>query len=363
MSLMLRKIDRDVKRFKQIVRGVIKKEFRKYLTHGELVGRQGKHIVSIPLPQVEIPRFRFSDRELGGIGQGEGEPGDALDGQPGTEPGQHVLEVEVGLDELAAILGEELELPRIQPRGRRSIPVEKLKYSNVRRVGPESLRHFKRTYREALKRQLATGVYDAANPRIVPIREDRRYRSWHVREVPESNAVIILCMDVSGSMGDQQKEMVRIAAFWIDTWLRSQYRNLDNVYVVHEAFAKEVDQHTFYHLRESGGTRISAAYDLVNAVIDSRFPADSWNVYLFHFSDGENGDSKDTDLCLEMLGRELLPKLNLFCFGQVRSSYGGGRFKTDLEEAFPGEERIVTSEIRDKDEIYDAIKRFLGKGL
>jgi hypothetical protein len=55
--------------------------------------------------------------------------------------------------------------------------------------------------------------------------------------------------------------------------------------------------------------------------------------------------------------------LNLFCFGQVRSSYGGGRFKADLEEAFPGHEKIVTSEIRDRDEIYDAIKRFLGKGL
>ena len=54
MTPMLRKIDRDVKRFRQIVRGVIKKEFRKYLTQGELIGRQGKHIVSIPLPQVEI---------------------------------------------------------------------------------------------------------------------------------------------------------------------------------------------------------------------------------------------------------------------------------------------------------------------
>src|SRR5215475_8167361 len=123
---MLRKIDRDVKRFRQIVRGVIKKEFRKYLTQGELIGRQGKHIVSIPLPQIEIPRFRFGSREMGGVGQGEGDPGDAMDG-PGTEPGQHILEVEVSLDELAVILGEELELPRIQPRGRRTIPVEKVK--------------------------------------------------------------------------------------------------------------------------------------------------------------------------------------------------------------------------------------------
>src|SRR5689334_22258846 len=232
MTPMLRRVERDVKRFKQIVRGVIKKEFRKYLTQGELIGRQGKHIVSIPLPQIEIPRFRFGSTDMGGVGQGEGDPGDAMDGEPGTEPGHHILEVEVGLDELASILGEELELPRIQPRGRRTIPVEKVKYSNIRKVGPESLRHFKRTFREALKRQIASGLYDPGNPLIVPIREDRRYRSWHVREVPESNAVIVFCMDVSGSMGDQQKEIVRVASFWIDTWLRSQYKNLENVYVV-----------------------------------------------------------------------------------------------------------------------------------
>jgi len=361
--MMLRKIDRDVKRFKQIVRGVIKKEFRKYVTEGELIGRQGKHLVSIPLPQIEIPRFRFNWKDAGGVGQGEGDAGDPLEGAPGTAPGQHLLEVEVNLEDLADILGEELELPRIQPRGRRTLPVERSKYSNIRRTGPESLRHFKRTFRESLKRQIASGLYDPANPVIVPIREDRRYRSWHLREVPESNAVIIFCMDVSGSMGDQQKEIVRIASFWIDTWLRSQYKSLDNVYVVHEAFAREVDQHTFYHLRESGGTRISTAYEMVNQVIDARFPPDGWNVYLFHFSDGENSDSKDTELCLELLRRELLGKLNLFCFGQVRSSYGGGRFKADLEEAFPGEARIITSDIRDRDEIYDAIKRFLGKGL
>jgi uncharacterized protein len=360
--MVLHRIDRDVKRFKEIVRGQVKKEFRKYLTQGELIGRQGKHIVSIPLPQIEIPRFRFNWKDVGGIGQGEGEQGEAV-GEAGLEPGQHILEVEVGLDELAAILGEELELPRIQPRGRRTIPVEKVRYSNIRRVGPESLRHFKRTFREALKRQVALGIYNPDNPMIIPIREDRRYRSWHVREVPQSSAVVIFCMDVSGSMGDQQKEIVRITAFWIDTWLRSQYKSLDKVYVVHEALAKEVDEHTFYHLHESGGTKISTAYELVNQIIDTRFSPESWNIYLFHFSDGENGDARDTTLCMEMLKRDLLPKMNLFCFGQVRSSYGGGRFKTDIDDSLPGEDKIITSEIRDKDEIYDAIKRFLGKGL
>src|SRR5262249_60093047 len=135
-------------------------------------------------------RLRCGGKEAGGVGQGEGEAGDAVEGAPGTTPGEHILEAEIDLEELAAILGEELELPRIQPRGRRTIPVEKARYSNVRRVGPESLRHFKRTFREALKRQIAMGLYDPENPVIVPIRDDRRYRSWHVREIPESNAVI-----------------------------------------------------------------------------------------------------------------------------------------------------------------------------
>ena len=79
---MLRKIERDVKRFRQIVRGVVKKDFRKYLTQGELIGRQGRHIVSIPLPQIEIPRFRFGQKEAGGVGSGEGGRGDAVDGAP-----------------------------------------------------------------------------------------------------------------------------------------------------------------------------------------------------------------------------------------------------------------------------------------
>jgi uncharacterized sporulation protein YeaH/YhbH (DUF444 family) len=360
---MIYNIKRDHSRFRQIVKGKIKQDLKKYVTNGEMIGRKGKDMVTIPLPQIEIPRFRFNWKDTGGVGQGEAEDGEAVGGEPGLEPGEHILEVEVGLDELAAILGEELALPRIQPKGRRTIPLEKVRYSNIRRVGPESLRHFKRTFREALKRQVASGLYDPENPRIVPIREDRRYRSWHMREVPQSNAVVIFCMDVSGSMGDQQKEIVRIAAFWLDTWLRSQYKSLEKVYVVHEAFAKEVDEHTFYHLHESGGTKISTAYELVNQIVDTRFSPESWNIYLFHFSDGENGDARDTALCMEMLRKEMVPKMNLFAFGQVRSSYGGGRFKTDIEEAFPGEEKIITSEIRDKDEIYDAIKRFLGKGL
>ena len=79
-------------------------------------------------------------------------------------------------------------------------------------------------------------------------------------------------MDVSGSMGDEQKEIVRIESFWIDAWLRSQYKGLESRYIIHDAVAKEVDRDTFFRTRESGGTMISSAYKLCAKMIDDDFP-------------------------------------------------------------------------------------------
>jgi hypothetical protein len=179
---------------------------------------------------------------------------------------------------------------------------------------------------------------------------------------PESNAVILYMMDVSGSMGDEQKDIVRIEAFWIDTWLQSQYRNLDTRYIVHDAAAKEVDANTFFHVRESGGTKISSALELCLKLVREQYPPDEWNIYPFHFSDGDNWGTDDTKLCVQILQEHLLPVVNMFCYGQVKSAYGSGKFKKDLEEALPGAENLVLSEIPDKNGILDSIRTFLGKG-
>ena len=110
----------DHRRFRDIIKGRIKQNFKKYVTHGEMIGKQEKDFVKIPVPSIEIPKFKYGPKQQGGVGQGDGEPGDSVDGQPGEGQGQagdstgeHVLEVDVSLEELANILGEELELPRI----------------------------------------------------------------------------------------------------------------------------------------------------------------------------------------------------------------------------------------------------------
>jgi uncharacterized protein len=364
------KIKQDHARFRDIVRGRIKQNLRKYIQKGEMVGKKGKDFITIPVPTIDIPHFRFGEKSQGGVGQGEGEPGDPLspsDGDPGSGQagqgeGQHVLEVDVSLEELADILGEELSLPRIRPKGKDRIIATRLKYTGVAPSGPESLRHFKRTYKQALRRQIASGSYNWKRPVIVPVREDRRYRTWKQVPVPETNAVVLYMMDVSGSMGDEQKEIVRIESFWIDTWLRKHYKGLETRYVIHDAVAREVDRDTFFHTRESGGTMISSAYKLALEIIESEYSASNWNIYPFHFSDGDNWSADDTRLCIEILQQKILPVVNLFAYGQVESPYGSGQFIKDLKETIGSSENVALSEIADKEGIYGSIKTFLGTG-
>jgi uncharacterized sporulation protein YeaH/YhbH (DUF444 family) len=365
------RIESDRARFREIVRGRIREDLRKYLSTTELLGRCGDRTVSIPLPQIELPHFVFGSNQGQGQGSGNGERGEAEEGEgsdgdvgagAGEHAGKHVLEVDVDLEELAEMLGQELELPNIQPRGVKQLTTDGGRYSGVRATGPDSLRNFRRSYKNALKRTIAAGQWDPDKPEIVPIRDDFRFRMRKDHPQPDSSAVVFHMMDVSGSMGREQKEIVRIKAFWIDTWLRSQYQNLEVVYIVHDAVAKVVDHHTFFHLRESGGTKISSAYDLCLRQIGEKYRPEEWNIYPFHYSDGDNWSARDTELCITMLRDEILPRVNQFCYGQVKSAHGSGQFKKDLDGALGEDDQLVTSSINDRDDIPEAIRHFMGKG-
>ncbi|MFH1747128.1 MAG: DUF444 family protein [Planctomycetota bacterium] len=362
------KIQKDHQRFRQIVKGKIRKDLRKFLTRGELIGKEGKHLVSIPIRGIDLPHFRYGDNNDNGVGQGDGQPGQTVDGDEagigpgGSEPGQHIMEVDVTLDELADILGEELQLPRIQPKGKRNITTVKDRYSSIRQTGPESLRHFKRTFRRALRRMIMTGAYDPDNPVIVFERGDKLYRSWKPVKKPDSNAAIIYMMDVSGSMGHEQKELVRLEAFWIDAWLRRNYDGIESRYIVHDVHAGEVDRETFFHIREDGGTKISSAFKTCHEMVVKSYNPDEWNIYLFHFSDGDNSSESDSRECCNILREHLLPQANQFGYCQVASAYGSGAFINSLREHLSDAENMVTTRVNTKDDIYDSIKSFFAKG-
>lgn len=361
-------IKEDHSRFKDIVRGRIKENFKKFVTHGEMIGKRENDIVKIPIPSIDIPRFKYGPKQGGGVGQGQGQPGDAMDGEPqdgygeaGNQPGEHQLEAEMSLDELANILGEELQLPNIEPKGPPKMDTMKSKFTGLAPVGPEGLRNFRSSYKNALKRYLSSGIYDPSKM-IIPQRSDMRYKSYKQSKQKHANAVVIYMMDVSGSMGDEQKEIVRLESFWINTWLQKHYKGLETRFIIHDAAAKEVDEKTFFSTSESGGTLISSAYKLAQQMILDEYNPRDWNIYPFHFSDGDNWSGEDTRLCMKMLNEFFLPNCNTFCYGQVESKYGSGQFLKDLEREFPSNEKLIFSRIESRDKILQSIKDFLGKG-
>jgi uncharacterized sporulation protein YeaH/YhbH (DUF444 family) len=368
---MVNKIEQDHQRFRQIVRGTIRKDLRRFLSRGELIGREGKRSVSIPVHDIDTPTFRYGDNS-GGVGMGEGQEGQSVGqqgkGQGGEQEGRHILEVDVSLEELADILAEELSLPRIKPRGQHKITTIRDKFTGIRPVGPASLRSFKRTYREALKRQLAVGTYDPKNPVIIPIKNDLRFRTWNEVKKPQSNAVIVYMMDVSGSMGDEQKELVRLEAFWIDTWLRRNYEGIESRYIVHDVRAAEVDKKTFFSVKEDGGTRISSAFTCCEELLRQHYDPTDWNIYLFHFSDGDNSSDADNKVCVKLIDEKLLPMSNMFGYCQVASAYGSGSFINVLNEAFPGGAadelgpRLITSKVGGRDDLLESLRTFFKAG-
>jgi len=209
-------IKRDHARFRKIVKGRIRDNLRKYVSKGEMPSPKGDGTFKIPMPSIDTPRFKFGDKSQGGMGQGNGEAGDPVDGQEGEGPGQggevgnqagnKELEVDLSLEELAHILGEELALPNIEPKGKKAMPSVTNKYTSIGMTGPNSLKHFKRTYKEAMKRQIASGTYDFLDPRVIPVKRDFRYRASDAKVEFENSAVVIYMMDVSGSMVTSKKK-------------------------------------------------------------------------------------------------------------------------------------------------------------
>ena len=345
-------IERYRERFREIVRGKIKQDLKKYMSQDgiDVFGKEGRHKITVPIPHISLPKFIYG-KKGGGVGEGKPE-------KAGDEKSDNSLEVEVTLEEMASLLSEELELPRIEPKGKSTILVDSKKYRSIRKVGPESLRHFRRTYLEALKRAIMLDEYDPDDSSVVPIKEDRRYRAAKPITLPQNQAVIFYMMDVSGSMGTQEKELARLTSFWIDLWLRHQYKDrLATRYIIHNVDAKETDRHTFYHTMEGGGTRIASAYELVAAMIKKEYNPQDWNIYIFQYSDGDDWAGASSAAC--NIISDLLPSVNQISYCQVREQ---GEFKGALEKRFANESKVVITTAFQKEQILGAIKEFFKKG-
>ena len=145
---------------------------------------------------------------------------------------------------------------------------------------------------------------------------DLRFRNLARVPVPSSQAVMFCLMDVSGSMDEQRKDLAKRFFILLYLFLTRHYEKIELVFIRHHAQADEVDEDTFFHSQESGGTVVSSALLLLDQIMRARYPAQDWNIYVAQASDGDDyGD--DSATCRRLLADKILPLVRYFAYVQV----------------------------------------------
>jgi uncharacterized sporulation protein YeaH/YhbH (DUF444 family) len=157
-------------------------------------------------------------------------------------------------------------------------------------------------------------------------------------------------------MGEFEKYIARSFYFWMVRFLRTKYTNVKIVFISHHTEAKEVTEEEFFTHGESGGTQVSSAYELALKIIEERYPSDDWNIYPFHFSDGDNLPW-DNERCVELV-RALMELCNIFGYGEIRE--GNYRSPSTLMSAYSKiqDRKFIAVTISDKTEVYPALRKF-----
>ena len=267
---------------------------------------------------------------------------------------------EQNIDELRKLMYEDFKLPGLQPKSNDQLQHEAIRFDDVRKSGPMGNLDKKRTLLTNMKRNAMHG-----NPYFGGIKnEDMRFRTYTPTVEPVTQAAVIAMRDVSGSMGEFEKYASRTFYAWMVDFLRQKYgeNNVEIRFITHHTEAKEVDEQVFFRLGESGGTRVSSAYELALKMMEEKYDPTHWNVYPFHFSDGDNWGDVDNRTCTDLVKKMIdEDRVNAFGYGEIRE--GAQRSLSALDSAFAplrGNPKFKEVVIRSKNDVYPALKSFFG---
>lgn len=366
-------IDQD--RHKERIKDAIKKNLGSIVSNESIILSNGRKTVKVPMRALDEYKFRFDYRKRKQVGQGDGKTkvGDVIGredqqgqgqgtGQGGDSPGQDYYEADVEIDEIAAMIFEDLQLPFLEDKAKRAVPSKTTRFTEIRRTGVLSNLDKRRTILENIRRN----AREKGEAKIGGFKkEDMRFKSWEDEIRYESNAAVIAMMDVSGSMGEFKKYIARSFFFWMVRFLRTKYDSVEIVFISHHTEAKEVNEEQFFTQGESGGTVVSSAYKLALDIIAERFPPRDWNVYPFHFSDGDNYYSDNEDAV--KMADQLIETCNLFGYGEIgeegMATYrrSSGALLSIFNDRLKNQDRFIGVRIDDKEDVYPALKEFFGK--
>ena len=359
-------------RFLRRARGQIKEAVNRSLRDRSVkdLDRSGK--VSIPAKSTAEPRFRLDpasgQREHVHPGNKEFETGDRLRKPPqgggkgsGKEAsddgdGEDSFSFTLTRDEFLDVFFEDLELPNLVKTSLKDTEQLRYRRAGVTVTGAPTNLNLVRTMRNAHGRRLALGRPSTAEinelkerlfaleaisqpsavqtaeikqiiaqleelearrrwaPYIDPL--DVRYNAYQPEPVPTTAAVMFCLMDVSGSMGEREKDLAKRFYMLLYLFLQRKYERVEVVFIRHTHHAEEVDEETFFYSRQSGGTIVSTAIEVMQQIQRDRFPKDQWNLYVAQASDGYT-QGGDAQRCVQLLNEEVLPILQYYAYIEI----------------------------------------------
>jgi sporulation protein YhbH len=415
----------DAARHREKIKEAIRKNLPDIISEESIITGRRDRVVRVPIRGVKSYRFihRYSDGESGGFGSGESEkgkvlgkrpkPGGGLPGKAGEEPGVDYLETEIDIEELIEMMHQDLRLPNLREKEIKESFIPKgFTFDSVEKHGIKPRLDKKRTIKEAIRRteilvlhlmretgrsesecrtalDLAWGdmaeaarllhahdALPAESPESTLHLEssDLRFRTLKEDIEHQSNAVVLAMMDVSGSMGTMKKYLARSFFFWMVSFLKTIYRNVEIRFIAHTTEAKLVDEDEFFHKGESGGTYCYSAYDLAGQLIDTEYPTKSWNVYPFHFSDGEDWDAERTVRSLQEVMDRGVAAVG---YGEIQTEYSASVLMRTCQrglslqlkkhqdfscfEGKRGDSLFLGVVIRGREDLYPALRAFLSQ--
>jgi len=145
---------------------------------------------------------------------------------------------------------------------------------------------------------------------------DLKYNQYLKQPQPSTAAVMFCLMDVSGSMSQQHKDIAKRFYILLYLFLKRNYQKIDVVFIRHHTSAKEVDEEEFFYSRETGGTIVSSALEMMHDIVQARYSPTDWNIYAAQASDGDNW-SDDSPLCGKLLTEKLLPLVQYYSYIEI----------------------------------------------
>jgi uncharacterized sporulation protein YeaH/YhbH (DUF444 family) len=351
-------------------------------------GRGGKRSIVHPGNKEFVAGDRIPRPEGGGAGGSGGKASN--DGE-----GEDDFIFQLTQDEFLEVMFEDLELPNLIKRHLKGedsftrvragftadgIPaklnvVRSLKVAKARRIGltGESRRRLAEM-EEALEQAERNGETERAarlaeeisllTKRIlrVPFLDtvDLRYNLHVKRPNPTSKAVMFCLMDVSGSMDQHIKDMAKRFFLLLYMFLKRNYDKTDVVFVRHHTVAKEVDEQEFFYSRETGGTVVSSALNLMTQIVDARYSPNEWNIYAAQASDGDNWND-DSPICADLLEKKILPAVQYFSYVEItrRDPQALWQEYARLADAYPA--RFAQRRIAEPSDIYPVFRELFQK--